>query len=392
MFRTLLYVDVLRGPHSTGVGIYHEPYQPANAPGEIRVIKEALPAWDFLAYNPDFHKYINNCHAEARLLIGHNRWKTVGEIKDANAHPFRHGNLVGAQNGTLTNFHGVENSTLFDVDSDWAIWRMSEIGIKEAIAEMQGAWAFTVFNSDEKKLYITRNKERPIFFAYTKDRKGLFWASQKNMLVFAADEHNVAFDTSDPKNPGGIWTLDAEDMAIFDLPPRHGVIKNCDVVRAPGAKKVIAPFVHRHPWQEWSWEEEKKEKQLNLLVKRDNNVVDLQSVKESIEATFGKPGTDSTNSTTTPSKWKEITKDGCATCGGPVRKEGIHKVVNGGKQVLCMHCCEKEDKNPFWGMLPKEFEEQELVAYPEVTRRLAMFRVKEMFDNETTPIDKRSIN
>jgi hypothetical protein len=118
----------------------------------------------------------------------------------------------------------------------------------------------------------------------------------------------------------------------------------------------------------------------------------LQSVKESIEAAFGKPGTDSTNSTTTPSKWKEITKDGCATCGGPVRKEGIHKVVNGGKQVLCMHCCEKEYKNPFWGMLPKEFEEQELVAYPEVTRRLAMFRVKEMFDNETTPIDKRSIN
>ena len=85
--------------------------------------------------------------------------------------------------------------------------------------------------------------------------------------------------------------------------------------------------------------------------------------------------------------------DGCVTCGGVIRKDAPHKIIQRGTQVLCMHCCDETDKNPFWGMLPKEFEEEDLTPYVELTRRLAMLRVREMFQEKFNNVnDKRSIN
>ena len=187
-FRELLIVDTIRGPHSTGI-------MAANNSGDVEVFKKALLPSDMFTMSgcQQLFKKIN--HA----LIGHNRWATQGKINGINAHPFEFETLVGAHNGTLVNQRLLPDYTKFEVDSENIFHSIEKIGLKDTVASLNGAYALTWYDKEQRSMNIIRNKERPMFVTFTKDERVMFWSSESWMLfgVLAKNdiEHGEVFDT-----------------------------------------------------------------------------------------------------------------------------------------------------------------------------------------------------
>jgi len=76
----ILYFDAVRGRDSTGIGVFD------NEAG-LRLTKGALDAQSFLN-TPEWSSIRTQFISNGKALIGHNRKKTIGTIKDETAHPF----------------------------------------------------------------------------------------------------------------------------------------------------------------------------------------------------------------------------------------------------------------------------------------------------------------
>lgn len=170
-FRELLLVDVLRGKHSTGVAT-------VSAHGDVEVFKKAVNAMDFL----DFKGADVMLAQNSNCIIGHNRYATKGEINNVNAHPFEFSELVGAHNGTLTQLWKLDDYHEFDVDSENLYHHINKNGITDAFDKVCGALALTWYDKVNSVLCLLRNKERPLSYCYSEDKKTLFWASEAWML------------------------------------------------------------------------------------------------------------------------------------------------------------------------------------------------------------------
>jgi len=188
-FKDLLVVDVIRGPHATGIASF-------NRKDGIKVVKKALLPNDL--FSMDATKELFRTFNQ--VLLGHNRWATQGKINHVNSHPFEMGNLVGAHNGTLINQGLLPDSEDFEVDSENLIHSINKIGIAETYKLLHGAAALVWFDDEEYTLNFLRNKERPMFITYTEDRKTLFWASEAWMLRGVLAKNSIAhtdiFDTA----------------------------------------------------------------------------------------------------------------------------------------------------------------------------------------------------
>src|SRR4051812_47418108 len=93
VFTQLLLVDVVRGHHSTGAALVKR-YENQ----KILMEKAPIASPDFVR-TKEYGDLINTVGAQ--VLIGHNRYATIGEKTASNAHPFAFDGLVGAHNGTL---------------------------------------------------------------------------------------------------------------------------------------------------------------------------------------------------------------------------------------------------------------------------------------------------
>ena len=83
-FETMLYIDAIRGHHSTGVisGSLSRP---------VAWLKKAVTAVDFL----DLKAAEKLLSKPTCALLGHNRYATKGAVNATNAHPFEFGSIVG---------------------------------------------------------------------------------------------------------------------------------------------------------------------------------------------------------------------------------------------------------------------------------------------------------
>lgn len=182
-FKMLLQLDTVRGPHSTGVATVKNS-------GLVYVDKSKGTPWEFKEeHKLRFSKGKPN--AFCKILIGHNRYATVGEINVANAHPFECGNVIGAHNGTLTYSHRLDDRHSFDVDSEALLSHINTYGIHKSYPDMCGAWALTWYDKKEEKVYWIRNKERPLYYAYSADEKTIFWASEEWMIDVACGYFDI---------------------------------------------------------------------------------------------------------------------------------------------------------------------------------------------------------
>ena len=183
-FKDLLYVAALRGRDSTGV-------IKVNGGNTAQYLK-ALGTPEGLLEMKSYDREIDT-HG-TKILVGHCRAKTFGTVSRQNAHPFHHDHILGVHNGTLRAHYTMRGANSFDVDSDFLYSKISEEGIDEAMKEMQGAWALVWWNDEEKTLNFLRNDERPLWFAYTKDKRVMLWASEIGMFWAFSRKHELFVD------------------------------------------------------------------------------------------------------------------------------------------------------------------------------------------------------
>ena len=81
-------------------------------------------------------------------LMGHTRKASVGAVSIANAHPFQVGPIIGAHNGTVSNFAALKEKYKdslpadFDVDSQLIFWGLGKHG-HEFLKEIYAGWSIS---------------------------------------------------------------------------------------------------------------------------------------------------------------------------------------------------------------------------------------------------------
>ena len=196
VFRTLLILDVLRGPHSTGVAS-------VDTNGNVEVVKqEGVPQNLF-----DRKSYDSMMLRTTYCLIGHNRYATQGAINARNAHPFQFPTVTGAHNGTLKGQWRLPDYKDFEVDSENIFHSIDTDGLDATIPKLDGAYALSYWDSAEEELVLLRNDERPLYYAFTPDNKTMFWASEEWMLHIALSRNNVKYEKAQELPVGQIFRV-----------------------------------------------------------------------------------------------------------------------------------------------------------------------------------------
>lgn len=201
MFDLLLHVDQIRGEHSTGVAA-------VDKDGKCEVYKKALAASDFM----QLKGYSRVRLFADTLLLGHNRYATMGAKDDNNAHPFQHGTITLAHNGTLDNKYcvmGAADQTRFETDSETICYALDKFKEKDILENLEGAYALVWHDSADNTLHFARNNERPLYMGFIGN--DLVWASERAMLILAAEHDKTTVRNIEllPVGHHRIYNLDA---------------------------------------------------------------------------------------------------------------------------------------------------------------------------------------
>tara|TARA_R100000541_G_scaffold28346_3_gene37670 strand:+ start:1643 stop:2758 length:1116 start_codon:yes stop_codon:yes gene_type:complete len=186
--KQLLYVDALRGPHSTGLATN-------NKQNEVTTYKRALTSGDFIQL--DQAKSLLMC-STGNFMLGHNRYATQGAKNDDNAHPFTYGNVTLAHNGTLTDQTTLPDHKEFEVDSENIAYAMGLADKpQEVISKLVGSFALTWYNDHDQTFNIVRNSERPMWIAKAKNADHYYYASERFMLEMILSRNSVTYEISE---------------------------------------------------------------------------------------------------------------------------------------------------------------------------------------------------
>lgn len=346
----LLFLDSLRGRDSTGLAV-------VKRNREIMIRKQTVPGYEFIEI-PAVYKMMENNDC---LWMGHNRLKTQGEVSRANAHPFEvldeEGDvlLVGAHNGTLNNKYEIERQIeeKFETDSEGIFNLLTKApNFKEAIGLLRGAWSLTWWDATTDTLHFCRNKERPLVYAYTKDRKVIFWASEGWMIVNAARRNNVELET----NEKGLACYATLPDSLYSLEIHEEKDKVLDgFTRTGGYSGAQSGWFQPKQWGQNWWDEDDEDDNVRYLPSAKDKEKSEESKKREEEArkaeetdakkiiTLGTPNDPLytkrgfKGEVITEAQLKEITDAGCAWCGEKF-KDGQKFAWIEEKAVVCHHC------------------------------------------------------
>lgn len=151
------------------------------------------------------------------FMAGHNRYATRGKVSLDNAHPFEIDNIVGMHNGTLKNTkYSHPNKT----DSQLLFEDISERGLSTVLKELNSDdhYAVVVFEPKTGIFHFARNDGRPLFFAINKERKVLYWASERDFLELCARRNGIKIETFLSMSSGFIHSLSPHDVEIAKRP------------------------------------------------------------------------------------------------------------------------------------------------------------------------------
>lgn len=152
IFNQMLYCDVFRGAHATGVF--------AKRLGEgVKFCKAATQPYPFMQSD----EYVALTQGETKyvvapaFIVGHNRHATRGNSGDSkNAHPFQHGNITLVHNGTLLDQDLLPESARFVVDSENICYSIDKIGAAATIQKLDGAYTLIWHDASDDTLHIMR--------------------------------------------------------------------------------------------------------------------------------------------------------------------------------------------------------------------------------------------
>lgn len=226
LFHDMLYMDTLRGWDSTGIASFHNN-------GEMRMMKDVGPAV-LLQATKEYDELIVDAKKNGVVLLGHNRKSTVGKTSEDTAHPFHIDNrYLFMHNGTLRNHEKIAKT---EVDSE-------ALGIlltgcegdpgkmETALEQVEGAYACVWLDQELEKLYMLRNKERPLYIL--KGTYGIAYASEWGMLVAAAQRNRWDI----PKE--GVKQIEEHTLITIDLKEYTQLVKEDKLT----VKKSTTPMV-----------------------------------------------------------------------------------------------------------------------------------------------------
>lgn len=174
-FKEMLVLDSVRGYDSVGVFSLTKK-------GEESLVKSI----DAVANALETKKFIRALTGDFKLLMGHNRAASVGNVNINNAHPFDFENIVGAHNGTLTGWkYNFEDAKQFDVDSESLFHNINKRGIEATYKKAEGAMALTWFDRTDNSVNLLRNNDRPLYIGFNKEKDVTYWASEPWMMSVA---------------------------------------------------------------------------------------------------------------------------------------------------------------------------------------------------------------
>ena len=206
IMKQLLLFSSVRGEDSTGLaGV------PIYKNAEIKLAKKVgnvYNLFDSKSFDRIFTGF--NC-----CYIGHNRSKTVGEVKESNAHPFIVDHIVGCHNGTLDTYNKniLDPSREFGTDSEAIISSIAKIGIDETIAKIEKtqAWALTWYDAKQHTINFLRNDKRPLIFCYLNKKQTLAWSSEVMLLMAAITRKGLSPDDK-------YWEFPENVLYSFEIP------------------------------------------------------------------------------------------------------------------------------------------------------------------------------
>lgn len=199
VFKRLLEIDTIRGPHSTGV-------LSVNHAGYPEVAKKVGTPWDLYE-----HKIFDDVmKGSLNVLMGHNRWATKGKINSRNAHPFEHDHIIGAHNGTLRSQQLLIDHKDFEVDSDNIFHSIAKVGVDETIKKTCGAFALTWYDAMTETMNFVRNDERPLWLCESEDKRTVFWASERWMIEVTLQLAGIKFREPFEPKPGQLFSYPIE--------------------------------------------------------------------------------------------------------------------------------------------------------------------------------------
>ena len=207
IFQEMLQLDVLRGSHSTGVA-----FLPENVAQNPLIIKGPVYPQELLEDNQTKAAFRGRITA----LMGHNRFATKGDINVANSHPFKHGNIIGAHNGTVWNTRRFPKHD-FGTDSECIVHSINEIGIKETWKLVDGAAALTFWNLADRSLNIITDSKRAIYYAYNEDHTGLYYASEAWMFAIPCARHDVKLAERAAPNKDVLFTFTYDNGKVSEV-------------------------------------------------------------------------------------------------------------------------------------------------------------------------------
>lgn len=206
-------VGVLRGEDSTGI------FQ-VRKDNSVAVHKLALPG----------HMFVDTKRANAllsnvdgtRCTIMHHRAATRGSINHENSHPFEHSDqkryLIGVHNGSLSNSKTYYDGINFEVDSDYAFYRIFKEG-KAAFKHLNGAYALVWYENDGR-VRIACNGERQFSFAPVVGKNVILIASEPGMLYWLAERNDLKVEAIVTPEPHNLLTFNLEgNLREFESEP-----------------------------------------------------------------------------------------------------------------------------------------------------------------------------
>lgn len=204
--KDMFIVNTVRGDDSTGL------FQ-INKKMDTWMYKEPVNGAAFVTL-PKAEKYLRDVD-ESVLTVGHNRAATAGIVSQENAHPFSHTigerTVVGVHNGTLTDWNKIADAKSFKVDSDWAMYKLAKEGPVDAFEYLRGAFCFVWYDDTAATtLNIARNLQRPMFFAYVKNKDQMIFSSEIGMLGWIANRNNIDIENT-------IYEVEAGKHYKFDM-------------------------------------------------------------------------------------------------------------------------------------------------------------------------------
>ncbi|MGV8130618.1 MAG: class II glutamine amidotransferase, partial [Candidatus Pacearchaeota archaeon] len=158
IFSEGLFTDTVRGKDSTGVFSVSDI-------GNAYTMKDNTSG-DVFIKTQEFEDFLTNAYLSSRIMVGHNRSATLGNVSAKNAHPFISGNTVLVHNGTLFNHKTLANT---ETDSEAITQALEQNTFNKILPTLDGAFALIWYNAKEKQLYVTRNDQRPLWIIQTKD-------------------------------------------------------------------------------------------------------------------------------------------------------------------------------------------------------------------------------